>query len=63
AKSAVAYTIKRLEEQVDFPILDSNNYRTKLTLQGEALIEKAQNLLLESDKLKKEIRNIANGVE
>lgn len=63
AKSAVSYTIRKLDEQLGFPTLDRSQYRVQLTPQGEAFLEKSKKLIHEMDLLKEEIHKIASGVE
>ena len=63
AKSAVSYSINRLEEQLGFPVLDRSQYRIELTEQGQAFLHKAQRILVEMDKLEDVVGKIASGVE
>lgn len=63
AKSAVSYSINKLEEQLNFAVLDRSHYRIQLTPQGEAFLNKAQVILKEIDQLKDEVHKIASGVE
>ncbi len=63
AKSAISYSINRLDEQLGFPTLDRSQYRIRLTSQGEAFLKKAQKLLNEVEELKDEVHKIASGVE
>lgn len=63
AKSALHYSIKRLEEQVEFKILDTGKYRGVLTLKAEQLLNRGQKLLVEHEKLKSDIHRIRTGVE
>lgn len=63
AKSAIAYSISKLEEQIGFATLDRSSYRTKLTPQGEAFLIKAKILLKNLDQLKEEVHKISTGIE
>ena len=63
AKSAVSYSIHRLEEQLGFEALDRSQYRIHLTPQGEAFLKKSQPILKELEKLKAEVHKIGSGVE
>jgi DNA-binding transcriptional LysR family regulator len=63
AKSAVNYSIKRLEEQLDFEVLDRSSYRTKLTPKGLAFLDKAKPLLMQAGELTETAKQIASGVE
>lgn len=63
AKSAVSYSISRLDEQLGFSTLDRSQYRIRLTPQGEAFLTKAQVLLDQMEELIDEVHKIASGVE
>ncbi|MCB0376943.1 MAG: LysR family transcriptional regulator [Bdellovibrionales bacterium] len=63
AKSAVSYSIDKLEEQLGFPVLDRSGYRTRLTEQGQAFLTKAYPIYLASEHLKEDVKRIASGVE
>lgn len=63
AKSAVNYSIKTLEEQLGFSVLDKSGYRPKLTPQGQAFLFKAKNLLKEYDSLIESAQQILSGIE
>jgi DNA-binding transcriptional LysR family regulator len=63
AKSAVSYSINKLEEQVGFRVLDRAEYRIKLTSQGSAFLEKAKPLLEQLQRLKTDVQQIASGLE
>ena len=63
AKSAVYYSIKKLEEQVGFKVVDSGRYRGKLTAKGEQLLNCSEGLFRERERLKAMIYQIAAGVE
>jgi DNA-binding transcriptional LysR family regulator len=63
AKSAISYSIQRLDDQLGFPTLDRSQYRIRLTPQGEAFLHKAQTLIKEMEVLKEESYKIASGVE
>lgn len=63
AKSAVNYSIKKLEKQLDFKVLDRSSYRTTLTPKGFSFLDKAKPLLLQSKELLITARQIASGVE
>ncbi len=63
AKSAISYSILRLDEQLGFSTLDRSQYRIQLTAQGLAFLDKAKVLLNDYEKLKVEIEKIRSGVE
>jgi DNA-binding transcriptional LysR family regulator len=63
AKSAVSYSINKLEEQLGFPLLDRSEYRIKLTPKGTAFLQKATPLLEQMDQLRSDVHQIASGLE
>lgn len=63
AKSAVSYSLNKLEEQLEFKVIDRSQYRIQLTPQGQAFLEKAGLLLEGMDDLKEEVHKIATGIE
>lgn len=63
AKSAVSYAIDRLQEQLDFPLVEHGGYRLVLTPQGQAFLHKAQSLLEAEKDLKSFAKQISQGVE
>lgn len=63
AKSAVSYSIQKLEDQLGFAVLDRSQYRLQLTPKGKAFLLKARPLMKELDQLKDEVGRISTGVE
>lgn len=63
AKSAVHYSIKKLEEQLGFELLNRKSYRGKLTDKGKQFLVSARRVLLECERLKEDSHRIATGVE
>ena len=63
AKSAVMYSVKNLEEQLGFPLLDRSLYRSKVTPQGEAFLFRSQKILENMSELHDYCRQIASEVE
>lgn len=63
AKSAVNYSIKTLEEQLGFKVLDKSGYRPSLTPQGQEFLFKSKTLLKEYDALIESAQQILTGVE
>lgn len=63
AKSAIYYSIKKLEEQVDFKVIESGKYRGELTFKGEQLLNSAGPIFDAMAKLKSDIYQIRTGVE
>lgn len=63
AKSAVNYSIKTLEEQLGFELLDKSNYRVKLTPKAGEFLYKSKNLLREYELLIEGSKHIRSGIE
>ncbi|MCJ8276694.1 MAG: LysR family transcriptional regulator [Bdellovibrionales bacterium] len=63
AKSAVMYSVKTLEEQLGFALIDRSEYRSKITPQGEAFLFRCQKVLNDMDELNEYAQLIASGVE
>lgn len=63
AKSAVLYSVKNLEEQLGFPLLDRSSYRSKITAQGEAFLFRSQKVLSNMSELHDYCRQIGSEVE
>ncbi|MFY8274789.1 LysR family transcriptional regulator [Pseudoalteromonas sp. SSDWG2] len=60
---ALTMTVKKIEEEVGFAVVDREGYRFSLTPQGQAYCRKAQNVLQEIDGLKEFSSELANGNE
>ncbi len=63
AKSALSYSLNKLEDQLGFILLDRSSYRIKLTQKADAFLIKALPLLKKSEELKSDILKIASGTE
>lgn len=63
AKSAISYSIKKLEDHIGFELIDRDTYRGGLTPRGKQFLLKASYLLEAHENLKHEIHQIAAGVE
>jgi DNA-binding transcriptional LysR family regulator len=63
AKSAVHYSLKKLEEQVGFTLIDTGSYRGQLTPKGVQLLLSARPLFEAAQELEGKIHQIASGVE
>jgi DNA-binding transcriptional LysR family regulator len=61
--SAVTYSVRRLEEQLDVLLFDRRGYRARLTPAGEELLREGRNLLAAADDLVRRVRRIATGWE
>jgi DNA-binding transcriptional LysR family regulator len=63
AKSAVMYSVKNLEEQLGFPLLDKSSYRSKVTPQGDAFLFRSKKILKDMAELHMYSAQIASEVE
>ncbi len=63
AKSAISYSIDKLEEQIGFKVLDRTHYRIQISEKGKNFLYRSQNLLNEWKLLHQEVEKIASGVE
>ena len=63
AKSAIMYSIKRLEEQLDFSLLDRSGYRVRPTEKGMNFYEYSEQLIHSYKQLQEQSKLIASGVE
>ena len=51
AKSAMIYSIKRLEEQLGFSVIERSGYKSQLTTKGRDFLASSKKLLTEYDQL------------
>lgn len=51
AKSAIIYSIKRLEEQLGFSVIERSGYKSKLTAKGRDFLDSSKKLLTEYEQL------------
>ncbi len=63
AKSAISYSINKLEDQLQFKLLNKSGYRSILTPEAEAFLVKAKEILSLSNNLKNYASQISNGIE
>ncbi|NQZ02467.1 MAG: LysR family transcriptional regulator [Bdellovibrionales bacterium] len=63
AKSAVHYSLKKLEEQVGFTLVDTGSYRGQLTPKANQLLLSARPLLDAASELEGKVHQIASGAE
>lgn len=63
AKSAVIYSVKSLESQLGFSLLDRSEYRPKITSKGESFLMKAEKILQSMQELQDETKLIASNIE
>ena len=50
AKSAMIYSIKRLEEQLGFSVIERSGYKSKLTSKGRDFLDSSKKLLTEYEQ-------------
>jgi DNA-binding transcriptional LysR family regulator len=63
AKSAVHYSLKKLEEQVGFKLVDTGEYRGSITVKGKQFLLRSIPILEEVSELQRITHRIATGVE
>lgn len=61
--SAITYTVKKLEEDLDIQVFDRRGHRAVLTATGRALLEDGRKLLLANNELEAKLRRINQGIE
>ena len=63
AKSAIIYSIKRLEEQLGFSVIERSGYKSQLTAKGRDFLTSSKKLLTEYDDLLVKCSQIESHVE
>ncbi len=61
--SALTYTVRKLEEDLDVLLFDRGGHRAKLTSAGEELLSQGRNLLQAAEALERRVRRTAAGWE
>ncbi|WP_211251662.1 LysR family transcriptional regulator [Andreprevotia chitinilytica] len=61
--SAVTYTVKKLEDDLDVQLFDRSGHRAKLTEAGEALLEEGRVLLRAANDIECRVKRVATGWE
>jgi len=61
--SAITYTIKKLEEQLDITLFDRNKQRAKLTSTGKLVLDKGREILRQVQQLEAQARQTETGWE
>ena len=61
--SAVTYTVKKLEEDLDILLFDRRGHRAKLTAAGRELLTEGSRLLLDMDSIAHRVKRVATGWE
>ncbi|MBC3918194.1 LysR family transcriptional regulator [Undibacterium sp. CY18W] len=61
--SAITYSIRKLEEDLDVLLYDRRGHRAKLTIAGEELLFQGRNLLIAAQELENRVKRAASGWE
>ena len=61
--SAVTYTVRRLEDDLDVLLFDRRGYRAQPTAAGEELLREGRHLLTAADDLARRVQRVAEGWE
>src|SRR6185503_4464507 len=63
SQSAVSYTVGRLQESLDVPLLAIEGRKAVLTVHGQALLKRARSLIADLDRLERLARSLKQGWE
>ncbi|NRA67022.1 MAG: LysR family transcriptional regulator [Pseudobacteriovorax sp.] len=63
AKSAVIYSVKNLEEQLGFSLLDRSKYRPEVTPKGQDFLIRSAKIIHDMDELQQQTKLIASDIE
>ncbi|ULQ45128.1 LysR family transcriptional regulator [Flagellatimonas centrodinii] len=61
--SAVTYTVRKLEQQLDVTLFDRSGHRAVLTATGHLLLQQGRELLLQAENLEERVRRSGQGWE
>ncbi|MEO8346809.1 MAG: LysR family transcriptional regulator [Betaproteobacteria bacterium] len=61
--SAITYTVRRLEEEMDVLLFDRRGHRARLTPAGRMLLDEGRRLLSAADEIEQRVRRVATGWE
>jgi len=61
--SAVTYTVRKLEEDLNVQLFNRSGHRAELTLAGTELLKEGRNLLNAASELESRVKRVAKGVE
>jgi len=61
--SAITYTVRRLEDELDVLLFDRRGHRARLTPAGRLLLEDGRRLLAAADEVEQRVRRVATGWE
>ena len=63
SQSAVSYTVARLQESLDVPLLEIEGRKAVLTQHGQALLKRARSIISDLDRLERLARSLKQGWE
>lgn len=61
--SAITYTVRRLEDELDVLLFDRRGHRAQFTPAGRALLEEGRALLAAADEIEQHVQRVATGWE
>lgn len=61
--SAITYTVRRLEDELDVLLFDRRGHRARLTAAGRTLLEEGRRLLAAAQELEQRVQRVATGWE
>ena len=61
--SALTYTIKKLEEDIEVPLFDRSQHRARLTPAGQMALEQGREILKASQRMVESVRQLESGWE
>ncbi|MDO9149754.1 MAG: LysR family transcriptional regulator [Methylotenera sp.] len=61
--SAITYTIRKLEEDLNVKLFNRSGHRAELTLAGAELLKEGRNLLNAASELESRVKRVAKGIE
>ncbi|MBS0286099.1 MAG: LysR family transcriptional regulator [Proteobacteria bacterium] len=62
-RSAISYTIQKLEEDLDIQIFDRTKHKATLTPAGKLLLEQGRHLLIQATQIEQRIKQVHQGWE
>jgi DNA-binding transcriptional LysR family regulator len=61
--SAITYTVRRLEDELDVLLFDRRGHRARLTPAGRQLLDDGRRLLAAADEIERRVKRVATGWE
>jgi len=61
--SAITYTVRRLEDELDVLLFDRRGHRARLTSAGRLLLDDGRRLLTAADEIERRVQRVASGWE